>query len=1429
MRFSFPARRFSRKTRYVTSVALAIFMAANYLFTFSTLFNTAYAEGEESTTPAENISGESATVPAETTVLPAEEATPQEEVTITEEPQVPEQLPVWTEDNGTYTTTEPVDLRPEGYQALGVTITFTSLPAVPGHLSISEVNAPETINGAEVVSKAYEIISTMTDGTFEYTLSLPKPEVEESQPLEIVYSEDGNSFSELQGEQIQRNDVVVDDLTHFTVFVIVSPASAQQFPDGSGVWNNVNRVYSSDNQRATVSLWWNQRSNTLIASDFGMAIPAGATIEGVTVEIERSVNQWRVLGARDYSVKLVKGGVPVGSNYASSQEYPLIDAYRTYGSSNDLWGTTWTPSDFNASNFGVALVTHRPMFALIDQTARVDHIRVTVAYNNVTVIYPNGGEVFAGGSTQSVSWSTDNTDGDPISVTLEYSLNNGLNYTTIASGLPGIGTYPWTVPSVNTNQALVRAFANDGTSIATDTSDNTFTIDSLAPTAVWLTPVADNSLPLDCATEPHATTSQCFANQQYIKTLQAHVEDTNGIASVTFWFHDQRNGTDYQIGTAVDLGGGNYSTAFAGRPTMDPSVPWADLGGWVMDTQLQVVVTDSAGHVTTTPIDVKIDNYLPTIQLNSTLINQAVADNTLDVTGTINDPSQMANGSGTSRLFYTIIGPDGNFVPGTWPYAQITGIPNATGTPLPFDIDLDLSSYSMSDGIYWILVAVNDYAWKDSNTFPHEYQEGVAWCGTPGNPCRDINGAVSPMEWWRDGVYPFVVDTTDPTATWTTPTADTLLPLDCSAEPHAVTAQCFANHQDAKTLQAHVEDNIGIYSVEFQFFDQRNSTWYTIGTATDLGGGNYSTVFAGRPSMDPSVPWADLGGWVMDTQLQVIVTDFAGYSVLIPVDVKIDNYLPTISLNSTLLNQYINANDNTLDILGTINDPAQMAGGSGTSRLFYTIIDKQTGTFVPGTWPYAQITGIPNATGTPLPLDIDLNLSSYNLTDGIYWILVAVNDYSWKDSNTFPHEYQEGVAWCGTPGNPCTDIYGHSSPMEWWRDGVYPFVIDTIAPEVTFADQETNEIVTEWPSGLEILIPGYSGDLDLDSIECTAETIFPRSAEDGAFTVTCEFMDYAGNEGEATYEVTINNVAPTATINANPGTNVVQGTVVTLTANVSSGNEPFSYLWTGDCSGTGITTIAPTATIGPKTCNLQVTDADGDIANSTIVITVAAVQGAVIAPPDEDDGQDGGDDGNGTGNETDTNPSVSITPTDPEVATDEEVTLTANVTSGEGPYTYSWTCTNGMTGTGSTIVFKSATAGEFTCTVKVIDVDGDEIEASTNVTVGSVEGAEDENGKVAGASDEGDSETRVCFWWWLLGIVALALNLGFVVVMAEKLEEEKWRFGIPVVIGLIAFLLDKLMHTWWTPSSYCHWMWVIALITVIIPVALWFVIRPKKA
>lgn len=103
-------------------------------------------------------------------------------------------------------------------------------------------------------------------------------------------------------------------------------------------------------------------------------------------------------------------------------------------------------------------------------------LRVTYAQGgsgeNITVTHPNGGEVFTQGTEEEIAWASSGID----NVTIEYSADNGETWNTIGTASAADGSYTWTVPEIDTDEALVRVSDSENAAIS-DVSNNVFSID----------------------------------------------------------------------------------------------------------------------------------------------------------------------------------------------------------------------------------------------------------------------------------------------------------------------------------------------------------------------------------------------------------------------------------------------------------------------------------------------------------------------------------------------------------------------------------------------------------------------------------------------------------------------------------------------------------------------------------------------------------------------------------------------------------------------------------------------------------------------------------------------------------------------------------------------------------------------------------------
>ena len=123
----------------------------------------------------------------------------------------------------------------------------------------------------------------------------------------------------------------------------------------------------------TLSSFWQ-------STNFGFSIPLSATVTGIVVKSSSSTSDYAY---NDTMAKLLKNNIPVGQN----KQIGLIPPGNSlvYGSSTDLWGTTWTPAEINNMNFGFQFKAYNS-FTLPNTLYFVNHFSITVYYNTAAGI-----------------------------------------------------------------------------------------------------------------------------------------------------------------------------------------------------------------------------------------------------------------------------------------------------------------------------------------------------------------------------------------------------------------------------------------------------------------------------------------------------------------------------------------------------------------------------------------------------------------------------------------------------------------------------------------------------------------------------------------------------------------------------------------------------------------------------------------------------------------------------------------------------------------------------------------------------------------------------------------------------------------------------------------------------------------------------------
>lgn len=103
---------------------------------------------------------------------------------------------------------------------------------------------------------------------------------------------------------------------------------------------------------------------------------------------------------------------------------------------------------------------------------------------SLTLLSPNGGEAWYIGDTNAIIWTATDTNLDPNSVYLWYSLSGGSQYQNLAEGIYNSGSFPWEMPTVQSYNARVKVQIGDTFgNLSEKHSQGSFTITYVPPAA----------------------------------------------------------------------------------------------------------------------------------------------------------------------------------------------------------------------------------------------------------------------------------------------------------------------------------------------------------------------------------------------------------------------------------------------------------------------------------------------------------------------------------------------------------------------------------------------------------------------------------------------------------------------------------------------------------------------------------------------------------------------------------------------------------------------------------------------------------------------------------------------------------------------------------------------------------------------------------
>lgn len=163
----------------------------------------------------------------------------------------PEEIakPAWATSGESATTSSPVVVGETYTYPINpaVTVTFSKLPTVSSSLTIKTIYLTEdqvkATNAASDV--AYDITTDMTDGSFEYDLTLPKV----GDNTKVIYAENVSGLTDAKDiKNVVENGSLlkVENLNHFTVFVVTTPNPVATDCSASGLTVSVgDRCYNT--------------------------------------------------------------------------------------------------------------------------------------------------------------------------------------------------------------------------------------------------------------------------------------------------------------------------------------------------------------------------------------------------------------------------------------------------------------------------------------------------------------------------------------------------------------------------------------------------------------------------------------------------------------------------------------------------------------------------------------------------------------------------------------------------------------------------------------------------------------------------------------------------------------------------------------------------------------------------------------------------------------------------------------------------------------------------------------------------------------------------------------------------------------------------------------------------------------------------------
>lgn len=245
---------------------------------------------------------------------------------------------------------------------------------------------------------AGNFVNSATFGTTENTQAFAYGDIDADGDIDVIHGNYGQNVTYLSDQStILANTAPTAPSSLTGAIQPRLPKNGVTFASDSAVgivpWVSPSNAATSNDVDTTATMATTNISHYLKATNFRFSIPTDATIHGIKVDVERSAAGTCTI--MDSAVRAVKGGTIQSTDKSSLIAWPTsLDEYTSYGGPTDLWGTTWTAANINASDFGFALSVQ---CTAGNGGASVDHIRITVYYSalDVTLSWGSGSDAFS--------------------------------------------------------------------------------------------------------------------------------------------------------------------------------------------------------------------------------------------------------------------------------------------------------------------------------------------------------------------------------------------------------------------------------------------------------------------------------------------------------------------------------------------------------------------------------------------------------------------------------------------------------------------------------------------------------------------------------------------------------------------------------------------------------------------------------------------------------------------------------------------------------------------------------------------------------------------------------------------------------------------------------------------------------------------------